>query len=154
MTEPTRRQRLTVLAICCSSLFIVGLDATIVNLALPAVQRDLGSSLTGLQWTVDAYTLVLASLLMLADRSVEPGGVFVASAAERAAVRSGGGSAGNGTLPPDEPPEHVDRSYGLPGQAPLPVGWGGALAPAAARAPHPRGRRRGTRRHDRDPARL
>jgi EmrB/QacA subfamily drug resistance transporter len=61
----TRRRRYLVLAICCSSLFIVGLDNTIVNLALPAIRRDLGSSLSGLQWIIDAYTLVLASLLML-----------------------------------------------------------------------------------------
>jgi EmrB/QacA subfamily drug resistance transporter len=61
----TRRRRLLVLAICCSSLFIVGLDNTIVNLALPSIRRDLGSSLSGLQWVVDAYTLVLASLLLL-----------------------------------------------------------------------------------------
>ena len=53
-----------VLAICCLSLFIVGLDATIVNLALPSIRRELGASVTGLQWTVDAYTVVLASLLM------------------------------------------------------------------------------------------
>jgi EmrB/QacA subfamily drug resistance transporter len=61
----TRRRRYLVLAICCSSLFVVGLDNTIVNLALPAIRRDLGSSLSGLQWVIDAYTLVLASLLML-----------------------------------------------------------------------------------------
>jgi len=61
----TRRRRLLVLAICCSILFIVGLDNTIVNLALPSIRRDLGSSLSGLQWVIDAYTLVLASLLML-----------------------------------------------------------------------------------------
>ena len=61
----TRRRRYLVLAICCSSLFIVGLDNTIVNLALPSIRRDLGSSLSGLQWVIDAYTLVLASLLML-----------------------------------------------------------------------------------------
>lgn len=54
-----------VLAICCMSLFIVGLDATIVNLALPSIRQDLGASVTGLQWTVDAYTLVLAALLVL-----------------------------------------------------------------------------------------
>ena len=66
MPELTPRRRMLVLAICCMSLFIVGLDNTIVNLALPAIQRDLDSSLTGLQWTVDAYTLVVASLLMLA----------------------------------------------------------------------------------------
>jgi EmrB/QacA subfamily drug resistance transporter len=61
----TRRRRMLVLAICCSSLFIVGLDVTIVNLALPSIRDDLGSSLSGLQWVIDAYTLVLASLLML-----------------------------------------------------------------------------------------
>jgi EmrB/QacA subfamily drug resistance transporter len=61
----TRRGRLLVLALCCSSLFVVGLDNTIVNLALPSIRRDLGSSLSGLQWVIDAYTLVLASLLML-----------------------------------------------------------------------------------------
>jgi EmrB/QacA subfamily drug resistance transporter len=48
------------------SLVIVALDNTIVNVALPSIQRDLHASVPGLQWTVDAYTLVLASLLMLA----------------------------------------------------------------------------------------
>ncbi|MHA6761513.1 MFS transporter [Streptacidiphilus sp. PAMC 29251] len=47
------------------SLFIVGLDNTIVNVALPSIQHDLHSSVSGLQWVIDAYTLVLASLLML-----------------------------------------------------------------------------------------
>ena len=65
MPDLTRRRRMLVLAICCSSLFIVGLDNTIVNLALPSIRRDLGSSLSELQWVIDAYTLVLASLLML-----------------------------------------------------------------------------------------
>lgn len=61
----TRGRRLGVLAICCMSLFIVGIDATGVNLALPSISRDLGASGSQLQWVVDAYTLVLASLLML-----------------------------------------------------------------------------------------
>ncbi|MGO8875025.1 MAG: DHA2 family efflux MFS transporter permease subunit [Acidimicrobiales bacterium] len=47
------------------SLFIVGLDNTIVNVALPSISKDLHASVSGLQWIVDAYTLVLASLLML-----------------------------------------------------------------------------------------
>jgi EmrB/QacA subfamily drug resistance transporter len=47
------------------SLFIVGLDNTIVNVALPSIQHDLNAPMSGLQWTIDAYTLVLASLLML-----------------------------------------------------------------------------------------
>jgi EmrB/QacA subfamily drug resistance transporter len=64
-TELSLRRRMLVLAICCLSLFIVGLDTTIVNVALPSIQRDLHASVSGLQWTVDAYTLVLASFLML-----------------------------------------------------------------------------------------
>jgi EmrB/QacA subfamily drug resistance transporter len=59
------RRRYLILAICCMSLFIVGLDNTIVNVALPSIRRDLGASVPQLQWTIDAYTLVLASLLML-----------------------------------------------------------------------------------------
>jgi EmrB/QacA subfamily drug resistance transporter len=66
-----QRRRLLVLAICSMSLLLVGLDATIVNVALPAIQRSLDSSLSGLQWTVDAYTLVLASLLMLAGSTAD-----------------------------------------------------------------------------------
>jgi MFS family permease len=54
--ELSRRRRLLILAICCMSLFIVGLDSTIVNVALPSIQRDLHASVSGLQWTVDAYT--------------------------------------------------------------------------------------------------
>ena len=46
------------------SLLIVGMDVTIVNVALPAIQRDLHATLSGLQWVVDAYTLVVGSLLM------------------------------------------------------------------------------------------
>src|ERR1700735_2529336 len=61
----SRRRRYLVLAICCLSLFIVGLDATIVNVALPSIGRELHTTVSGLQWTIDAYTLVLASLLML-----------------------------------------------------------------------------------------
>jgi len=53
-----------VLAICCMSLLLVGMDVTIVNVALPAIQHDLHASLAGLQWVLDAYTLVVASLLM------------------------------------------------------------------------------------------
>jgi EmrB/QacA subfamily drug resistance transporter len=60
-----RRQRLLVLVICSMSLLIVGLDTTIVNVALPAIHRSFHASLSGLQWTIDAYTLVIASLLML-----------------------------------------------------------------------------------------
>jgi EmrB/QacA subfamily drug resistance transporter len=61
----TRRRRLVVLLICSSSLFMTYLDSTILNVALPTLQKDLHASLAGLQWVADAYLLVLASLLML-----------------------------------------------------------------------------------------
>jgi EmrB/QacA subfamily drug resistance transporter len=68
---PGRRRRLLVLAMCSMSLLIVGLDATIVNVALPSIGRYFHSTLSGLQWTVDAYTLVLASLLMLSGSAAD-----------------------------------------------------------------------------------
>ena len=63
--ELSRNRRIAVLFITCLSLFIAGLDVTIVNVALPSLALSLHSSLSGLQWTVDAYTVVMASLLML-----------------------------------------------------------------------------------------
>lgn len=54
------------LAICCMSLLIVSLDTTVLNVALPSMRREFNASVAGMQWTIDAYTLVLASLLMLA----------------------------------------------------------------------------------------
>ncbi|MFF1557233.1 MFS transporter [Streptomyces sp. NPDC058279] len=60
------RRRSLVLAICCMSLLIVSLDTTVLNVALPSMRREFDASVAGMQWTIDAYTLVLASLLMLA----------------------------------------------------------------------------------------
>ncbi|MFC9492250.1 MFS transporter [Streptomyces hydrogenans] len=66
------RGRWTVLAVCCLSMFLVGLDTTIVNVGLPSIGRGLGVGTRALEWVVDAYTLVLAGLLIssgaLADR--------------------------------------------------------------------------------------
>jgi MFS family permease len=61
-----RRKRLMVLGVCSLSLFMVTLDNTIVNVALPSLQRDFHASVSQLQWVVDAYLLVLAALLLLA----------------------------------------------------------------------------------------
>ena len=55
-----------ILGICCLSLLMVAMDATIVNVALPSIRHDLTASISGLQWVIDAYTMVVASLLMLA----------------------------------------------------------------------------------------
>src|SRR5271165_5478125 len=60
-----------ILVICCFSLFIVGMDTTIVNVALPSIGRDLHASVSGLQWIIDGYTLVLASLLMLSGATAD-----------------------------------------------------------------------------------
>jgi EmrB/QacA subfamily drug resistance transporter len=70
-SDLSRPRRLLILGICCMSLLIVGLDTTIVNVALPSIRKDLHASVSGLQWTIDAYTLVLASLLMLAGSTAD-----------------------------------------------------------------------------------
>ncbi|WP_093800930.1 MFS transporter [Streptomyces sp. Wb2n-11] len=71
MPELSHRRRSLVLAICCMSLLIVSLDNTALNVALPSMRKELGASVAGMQWTVDAYTLVLASLLMLAGSTAD-----------------------------------------------------------------------------------
>ncbi|MEV0745920.1 MFS transporter [Streptomyces sp. NPDC050273] len=71
MPELSHRRRMLVLAICCMSLLIVSLDNTVLNVALPAMRHDLDASVAGMQWTIDAYTLVLASLLMLAGSTAD-----------------------------------------------------------------------------------
>jgi EmrB/QacA subfamily drug resistance transporter len=69
--ELNRRRRVGVLLICSMSLLIVGIDVTIVNVALPSIGHDFHASLSGLQWTIDAYTLVLASLLMISGSTAD-----------------------------------------------------------------------------------
>ena len=71
MPELSLQRRYLVLAICCMSLFIVGLDSTIVNVALPDIGRTFHAPVSGLQWTIDAYTLVLAALLMLSGSTAD-----------------------------------------------------------------------------------
>jgi len=70
-TELSRRRRMAVLMVCCMSILVVSLDVTVVNVALPSIGADLHASVSGLQWTVDAYTLVLASLLMLSGSTAD-----------------------------------------------------------------------------------
>ena len=61
----TSRQRWTLASVCVAT-FMLLLDVTIVNVALPDIARDLGSSFSGLQWVIDAYALSLAALLLTA----------------------------------------------------------------------------------------
>jgi len=66
VSELSARRKTIILASCCLSLLIVSMDATIVNVAIPSIRADLHASPSQIQWVVDIYTLVLASLLMLA----------------------------------------------------------------------------------------
>jgi EmrB/QacA subfamily drug resistance transporter len=63
--ELSPRRRLLVLAICCMSLLLVGMDNTIVNVALPSISNAFHAGVSDLQWTIDAYTVVVAGLLIL-----------------------------------------------------------------------------------------
>jgi EmrB/QacA subfamily drug resistance transporter len=96
--DRTHRRRWATLAILCVSLLVIVIDNTIVNVALPTLVRDLGTSITELQWVVDAYTLVFAGLLLtagsLGDRFGRKGaltaGLVVFGGASSAAAFAGG----------------------------------------------------------------
>ena len=65
------RRKTIILLSCCLSLLIVSMDATIVNVAIPAIRADLHATPSQLQWVIDVYTLVLASLLILAGATAD-----------------------------------------------------------------------------------
>src|SRR5258708_341870 len=56
------------MAVLCAGMLMIVLDATIVNVALPSIQRDLGFSQSGLAWVVNAYLIPFGGLLLLAGR--------------------------------------------------------------------------------------
>ena len=60
-----------VLALVCIAQFMVVLDATVVNVALPSIQDDLDFSASSLQWVVNAYTLVFGGFLLLGGRAAD-----------------------------------------------------------------------------------
>ena len=65
-TSSTHDRRWLTLGVLCLSLFVIVMDNTIVNVALPTLVRELGTSISQLQWVVDSYTLVFAGLLLTA----------------------------------------------------------------------------------------
>ncbi|WP_396290059.1 MFS transporter [Curtobacterium sp. KT1] len=65
-TAPLRDDRRTVLVVAILSSFVVGLDSSVVNVALPAIRQELGGGLVVQQWTVDAYLVTLGSLILVA----------------------------------------------------------------------------------------
>ncbi len=62
--EDIHNRRWAILAVLCLSLFVIVMDNTIVNVALPSLVRELGATTSQLQWIVDSYTLVFAGLLL------------------------------------------------------------------------------------------
>jgi EmrB/QacA subfamily drug resistance transporter len=71
MTAERHTNRWLVLVIVCVAQFMVVLDATIVNVALPSIQHGLHFSPSSLQWTVNAYTLVFGGFLLLGGRAAD-----------------------------------------------------------------------------------
>jgi EmrB/QacA subfamily drug resistance transporter len=69
MTSQSQTNRWLVLVIACLAQFMVVLDATIVNVALPSIQRSLHFSPSELQWVVNSYTLMFGGFLMLGGRA-------------------------------------------------------------------------------------
>jgi EmrB/QacA subfamily drug resistance transporter len=67
----SRRRKFLVLGICCMSLLIVSMDTTIINVALPSISEDFDAPISGLQWTIDAYVVVLASFLLLSGSTAD-----------------------------------------------------------------------------------
>lgn len=65
------RHKAIILVTCCLSLLIVSMDATIVNVAIPNIRADVNATGSQLQWVIDIYTLVLASLLLLSGAAAD-----------------------------------------------------------------------------------
>src|SRR6187431_579891 len=67
----TARARWAALVVVCFAQFMVVLDATVVNVALPSIQTDLDLSTEQLQWIVNAYTLLFGGFLLLGGRAAD-----------------------------------------------------------------------------------
>src|SRR5256884_9757914 len=66
--QGTDRARWMALVVLCVGMLMIVLDATIVNVALPSIQKDLGFSQSSLAWVVNAYLITFGGLLLLAGR--------------------------------------------------------------------------------------
>src|SRR4051794_12386798 len=69
-TSPSRNHWATLVVVCLAQ-FMVVLDATIVNVALPSIQRGLHFSATDLQWVINSYTLMFGGFLLLGGRAAD-----------------------------------------------------------------------------------
>src|SRR4051812_2315551 len=125
MTEQTTtdRSRWIALYVLCAGVLMIVLDVTVVNVALPSIQTDLGFSQSSLAWVVNAYLISFGGLLLLAGRFGDilgRGGIFLAGLALFTVASLACGLAG---------------SEGLLGGAPFVQGSGGGGGPPAAPAP-------------------
>ncbi len=99
MTEP--RSRWLALYVLCTGMLMIVLDVTIVNVALPSIQTDLGFSASGLAWVVNAYLIAFGGLLLLAGRLGDLLGqrrVFVAGLVVFTAASVACGAAGDSSV--------------------------------------------------------
>src|SRR5207247_6840452 len=69
--DAMRRNSNALLLVVCLGQFMVILDVSIVNVALPSIKDDLGFSTNGLQWVLNAYTLTFAGFLLLGGRAAD-----------------------------------------------------------------------------------
>jgi EmrB/QacA subfamily drug resistance transporter len=67
-TQMAERSRWIALYVLCAGMLMIVLDATVVNVALPSIQSDLGFSQSGLAWVMNAYLIAFGGLLLLAGR--------------------------------------------------------------------------------------
>ena len=113
------------LALICTGYFMVILDATVTNVALPSIGRGLHGSVTGLQWVVDAYTLSFAALLLtggavaerLGGRRVYTAGLVIFGTASAAcALAPSLGGVGPGRFHRRAPGRADRRRVRLPGR--------------------------------------
>ena len=103
-SPPDAARKRWILALTCLAQFMVILDISVVNVALPSIRKDLGFSAVDLQWVVNAYTLTFAGFLLLGGRAADLLGrrrVFVAGLLLFAARLAG--------RRPVDQPGHADR---------------------------------------------
>src|SRR3954469_21750163 len=84
LSSPNRDTRWLALGVLCAGMLMIVLDATVVNVALPSIQSDLGFSQSGLAWVVNAYLIAFGGLLLLAGRLgdlISRRGIFLAGLA-------------------------------------------------------------------------
>src|SRR5215211_5716072 len=67
-TQAANRSRWIALVVLCVGMLMIVLDATVVNVALPSIQKDLGFTQSSLAWVVNAYLIAFGGLLLLAGR--------------------------------------------------------------------------------------